>query len=148
MAAYLETNIRTPATDQLTTAMTSTGIQSSSDCCIELSNDRDELVKSLHTTRGYLPEADTKCKENQDQIKKMETELTVLKNSDSALHALLDERENELDKLHQKDIELQREKDEKIKHQTERRQLKGRIEGLQEEERKMKLQGGIIQKLH
>ena len=51
----------------------------------------------------------------------------------------------------EKETELQREKDEKVKHQTEGRQLKGRIEGLQEDvtqhERKLRLQGGIIQKM-
>ena len=124
--------------EQNTTSTTTTGVQTKFEDNNELQN-----------------ESELKCKEYQDQIKKMETELSVLKNSDSALRTLLDERERELDKLqekfHEKETELQREKDEKVKHQTEGRQLKGRIEGLQEDvtqhERKLRLQGGIIQKM-
>ena len=115
----------------------------------------EQLMSERNSLQSKLSVAEVKCREYQDQMKKMETELTMLKNSASAQGSLLDERENELDKLHenihQKDTELQREKNEKIKHQTEGRQLKGRIEGLEQEvtghEMKLKLQGGIIQKL-
>ena len=59
----------------------------------ELKKAHGDLVKSLHTARGELSEAQTKCEEYQEQLK-------FLRNNESALRNLLDERENELDKLH------------------------------------------------
>ena len=44
MTAYLATNIQTPATDQLTTIVISTAIQTTSDDCTELSNKHGELI--------------------------------------------------------------------------------------------------------
>ena len=91
----------------------------------------------------------------QEQIQKMEAELTVMKNGDGVLRGLLEERENELDKLQNesllKDSELQREKDERKKHHTDRRRFKEKLEDTQKEmaelEIKHKNQADIIQNL-
>ena len=54
MTAYLENSIRGPATDEVAAVTKSTANQTSCDDNSVLLKDHDELVKSLHTTKGYL----------------------------------------------------------------------------------------------